>query len=190
MMVGSSILGASLSAGTLQNAQQLSSSVDSGQKAAMLGEIQSMIGELNIPLIVGGFIFYFLSGYLFYASLFAAVGSAVNEDPQDAQSMMFPITIPIIFSFIIMTSTVSNPTGNMAVWCSMIPFTSPIIMMARLPFGVPGTVPYWQLGLSVVSMILGIALVMWICARIYRTGILMYGKKPSWKEMLKWVFVK
>lgn len=190
MMVGSSILGASLSADTLQNAQQLSSSVDSSQKAAMLGEIQSMIGELNIPLIVGGFIFYFLSGYLFYASLFAAVGSAVNEDPQDAQSMMFPITIPIIFSFIIMTSTVSNPTGSMAVWCSMIPFTSPIIMMARLPFGVPGTVPYWQLGLSVVSMILGIALVMWICARIYRTGILMYGKKPSWKEMLKWVFVK
>lgn len=188
LMIGTSAIGSSMSADSLQNMQQMN--LDGGNKAAIISGLHSVTGQVNIPLIAGAFLFYFICGYLFYASLFAAVGSAVNEDPQDAQSMTFPITIPIIFSFIIMTNTITNPTGNMAIWCSMIPFTAPIIMMARIPFGVPGTVPYWQLALSVLSMIGGIVFIMWLCARIYRTGILMYGKKPSWKEMLKWVFVK
>ena len=134
--------------------------------------------------------FFFTFGYLFYASLFAAVGSAVNEDPQDAQAMMFPITIPIIFSIIVMTRAIGNPTGSLAVWCSIIPFTSPIIMMARLPFGFPGTVAWWELGLSVICMIGGFIFTTWLSAKIYRTGILMYGKKASWKDMLQWVFRK
>jgi len=188
LFIGTTLLGASASPDAIQHIQQVNEQPEA--KMAIAKGLSMTLGQLNLPLIIGAFLFYFITGYLFYASLFAAVGSAVNEDPQDAQSMMFPITIPIIFSFIIMTSTIANPTGNMAVWCSMIPFTSPIIMMARLPFGVPGTVPYWQLAMSMICMLAGITFIIWLCARIYRTGILMYGKKPSWKEMLKWVFVK
>ena len=81
----------------------------------------------------------------------------------------------------------SDPTGPVAVWGSIIPFSSPIIMMARIPFGVPGTVPYWQLGLSMALLIAGFIFSVWLSGKIYRTGILMYGKKPSWKEMLKWL---
>jgi ABC-2 type transport system permease protein len=189
MGIGSTLLGASMTQESISNMNQLNQTSPEGAEAITRG-LQLTLGQLNLPFIVGMFLFYFITGYLFYASLFAAVGSAVNEDPQDAQSMMFPITIPIILSIVMMSSAIANPTGALATWCSIIPFTSPVIMMARLPFGVPGTVPYWQLGLSMVMMIIGIVFVTWLCARIYRTGILMYGKKPSWKEMLKWVFVK
>src|SRR5690606_22690159 len=158
--------------------------------SAVLAEINTIKQQLNIPLLVGMFVFYFITGSLFYAALFAAVGSAVNEDPQDAQAMMMPITIPIIFSIIIMTSAVANPTGPLAVWTSIIPFTSAIIMMARLPFGVPGTVQYWEFGLSIGCMVFGFLFTTWLSARIYRTGILLYGKKPNWMQMLRWVFKK
>lgn len=190
LAIGSLLLGGMIGGDQIQNLQQANMNMDEESKAMLAKGIQMTLGQINLPLIIGAFLFYFLSGYLFYASLFAAVGSAVNEDPQDAQSMMFPITIPIILSFVMMSTVISNPGGTLGIWGSIIPFTSPIIMMARLPFGVPGTVPYWQLALSVVCMIAGIIFVMWLSARIYRTGILMYGKKPSWKEMLKWVFVK
>ena len=96
-------------------------------------------------LIIGSFVFYFIGGYLFYSSLFAAVGSVVNEDPQEAQSLLLPISMPIIFSFIIMSIAIQDPGGSLAVWASLIPFSSPIVMMARIPYGVPTTVPYWQL---------------------------------------------
>jgi ABC-2 type transport system permease protein len=122
--------------------------------------------------------------------LFAAVGSAVNEDPQEAQSLMLPITLPVIFSFFIMSIAVQDPGGPLAVWASIIPLSSPIVMMARIPFGVPGTVPWWQLGLSMFFLILGFLGTTWLAGRIYRTGILMYGKKPSWKMMWKWAFRK
>lgn len=186
--LGTSLIGASASPDSLKSVQELNT--NPAASSAIMKGMQMTIGQINMPLILGMFLFYFITGYLFYASLFAAVGSAVNEDPQDAQSMMFPITIPIIFSLVIMSSAITNPTGPLAVWCSIIPFTSPIIMMARLPFGAPGTVPYWQIGLSMVMMIIGILTVTWLSARIYRTGILMYGKKPSWKELMKWLFIK
>lgn len=186
--LGTSLIGASASPDSLKSMQELNT--NPAASSAIMKGMQMTIGQINMPLILGMFLFYFITGYLFYASLFAAVGSAVNEDPQDAQSMMFPITIPIIFSLVIMSSAITNPTGPLAVWCSIIPFTSPIIMMARLPFGAPGTVPYWQIGLSMVMMIIGILTVTWLSARIYRTGILMYGKKPSWKELMKWLFIK
>jgi ABC-2 type transport system permease protein len=141
-------------------------------------------------LIIPCFLFYFLFGYLFYASLFAAVGSAVNEDPQDAQSLMFPITMPIVIAIIIMINAITNPTSSLAIWSSIIPFFSPVVMMARLPFGVPGTVPWWELGLSMFFLVAGFLFTTWLSAKIYRTGILMYGKKASWKEMLKWAFRK
>ena len=134
--------------------------------------------------------FYFLFGYLFYASLFAAVGSTVNEDVHDAQSLQLPITMPIIISIVIMMNAITNPSGSLATWASLIPFCSPIVMMGRIPFGVPGTVPYWQLILSMLLLIIGFLLTTWLSAKIYRTGILMYGKKATWKEIGKWAFRK
>jgi ABC-2 type transport system permease protein len=142
----------------------------------------------NMALVIFCFLFYFIGGYLFYSALFAAVGSAVNEDPQEAQSLMLPITLPVIFSFVIMTVVVQDPSGPLATWASIIPFSSPIVMMARIPSGVPGTVPYWQLGLSMLCLILGFLGTTWLAGKIYRTGILMYGKKASWKVMWKWAF--
>ena len=153
-------------------------------------EFQHVISTTNWPLIIGLFLFYFLGGFLFYASLFAAVGSVVNEDPQDAQSLMFPITMPIIFSYIITNVVIQNPNTPMAFWASVIPFSSPMVMMARISYGVPTTVPYWELALSMVTLIGGFLLTTWLSAKIYRTGILMYGKKVTWKEMTKWAFSK
>jgi ABC-2 type transport system permease protein len=151
---------------------------------------QHVISTTNWPLIIGLFLFYFLGGFLFYASLFAAVGSVVNEDPQDAQSLMFPITMPIIFSYIITNVVIQNPNTPMAFWASVIPFSSPMVMMARISYGVPTTVPYWELALSMATLIGGFLLTTWLSAKIYRTGILMYGKKVTWKEMTKWAFSK
>lgn len=161
-----------------------------GEAAQQIYKVQHTFSTANWPVIIACFIFYFLGGYLFYAALFAAVGSVVNEDPQDAQSLMLPITMPIIFSFIIMTNAVQDPSTPMAVWASIIPFSSPMVMMARIAYGIPGTVPYWQLGASMLSLIGGFLLTTWLSAKIYRTGILMYGKKVSWKEMFKWAFRK
>jgi ABC-2 type transport system permease protein len=145
------------------------------------------ISGANWPLIISCFFFYFLGGYLFYAALFAAVGSVVNEDPQEAQSLMLPITMPIILGFVIMSSTVSHPNSPTAFWGSMIPFTSPIVMMARVANGVPDIVPWWQLFLSMGLLVIGFILTTWFAGKIYRTGILLYGKRVTWKEMIKWL---
>jgi ABC-2 type transport system permease protein len=153
-------------------------------------KIQSTILSANWGLIIACFLFYFLGGYLFYASLFAAVGSVVNEDPQEAQSLMMPITMPIIFGFIIMTIAIEQPGSQLAFWGSIIPFTSPIVMMARMPAGVPDPVGYWELILSMLLLIGGFIFTTWLSAKIYRTGILMYGKRAGWKEIMKWVFLK
>ncbi|MBS1660949.1 MAG: ABC transporter permease [Bacteroidetes bacterium] len=175
----------------MQQASQVgdaSSVARAGQAAQQLYKVQNALATANWGLIIFCFLFYFIGGYLFYSALFAAVGSAVNEDPQEAQSLMMPITLPVIFSFFIMTVAVQDPAGPLAVWASIIPFSSPIVMMARIPFGVPGTVPWWQLGLSMALLILGFVGTTWLAGKIYRTGILMYGKKPSWKTMWKWAF--
>lgn len=186
-----------LSQDMLQQAQQANQSMpggslQQGNSAAML--IQNSTGvditTANWPLIIVCFFFYFLGGYLFYAALFAAVGSVVNEDPQEAQSLMLPITMPIIFGFIMLTSTIENPGGPLAFWGSIIPFTSPIVMMARIPMGVPDSLSYWELALSMGLLIGGFLFTTWLSAKIYRTGILLYGKKVTWKEMLKWAFKK
>lgn len=155
-----------------------------------VGGIQRMIGSVNVPLILGCFAFYFLGGFFFYASLYGAIGSAVNEDMREAQSLSFPVTMLVILSIAVMTAAVANPTGPIAVWGSIIPFSSPIVMMARIPYGVPGTVPLWQLGLSMALLIVGFFFTVWFAGKIYRTGILMYGKKVTWKEMIRWAFTK
>ena len=157
---------------------------------SMVGQIQSVFTSVNIPLVLGSFIFYMLGGFFFYASLYAAIGSAINEDMREAQSLSFPITMLVIFSIFIMMTAVKDPNSSIAVWASIIPFSSPIVMMSRIPFGVPNTVPWWQLGLSMGLLIAGFMFTTWFAARIYRIGILMYGKKPSWKEMIKWAFRK
>ena len=149
-------------------------------------EAKTTVFSANWSLIIPCFIFFFLFGYLFYASLFAAVGSVVNEDPQEAQSLMLPITLPIVLGIFIMVNAIQNPSGSLAVWGSIIPFTSPIVMMARIPFGVP----WWQLAASMGSLILGFLFTTWLSAKIYRTGILLYGKKVTLKEMAKWAFRK
>lgn len=164
------------------------SSSASGGAFAMVGQIQHVFTSVNVPLVVGCFIFYLLAGFFFYSSLYAAIGSAINEDMREAQSLSFPITMLIIFSIALMTPAIANPSSSLAIWASIIPFSSPIVMMARIPFGVPNTVPWWQLGLSMAFLIAGFMFTTWFAARIYRTGILMYGKKPSWKEMIKWAF--
>ena len=161
-----------------------------GAASEMIGKIQDVFTSVNIPLTIGFFIFYLLGGFFFYSSLYAAIGSAINEDMREAQSLSFPITMLVIFSIALMSPAISNPTSPLAVWSSIIPFSSPIVMMARIPFGVPNTVPWWQLGLSMAFLIAGFIFTTWFAARVYRTGILMYGKKPSWKEMIKWAFRK
>jgi ABC-2 type transport system permease protein len=143
-----------------------------------------------MPVTISCFIFYLLGGFFFYSSLYAAIGSAINEDMREAQSLSFPITMLVIFSIALMAPVIKDPNSSLAIWASIIPFSSPIIMMVRIPFGVPNTVPWWQLGLSMASLIAGFMFTTWFAARIYRTGILMYGKKPSWKEMIKWAFRK
>jgi ABC-2 type transport system permease protein len=152
----------------------------SGNDAA---QIMDAINTINFPLLIGTFIFYFLGGYLLYSALFAAIGSAVDNE-SETQQFMFPVTIPLIFSFVLSSSAVANnPDGPIAFWMSMIPLTSPIVMMVRIPFGVP----VWQLVLSMVLLILGFMGTVWIAAKIYRTGILMYGKKVTFKELYKWL---
>lgn len=161
-----------------------------GAAAGVLGSVQKIFTTVNVPLVVGCFIFYMLGGFFFYSSLYAAIGSAINEDMREAQSLSFPITMLVIFSIMLMAPVINNPGSSLSVWASIIPFSSPIVMMCRIPFGVPNTVPLWQLGLSMALLIAGFVFTTWFAAKIYRTGILMYGKKPSWAEMIKWAFRK
>lgn len=147
-----------------------------------LGQIQS-----KIPLILVCFLFYFIGGYLLYGSLFAAVGAAVDSEA-DTQQFMLPITIPLIFSLIMANFVINNPEGPVAVILSIFPLTSPIIMMVRIPFGMEGH--WWELGLSMGLLVVGFMFTTWLAARIYRVGILMYGKKPTYKELGKWLFYK
>lgn len=153
-------------------------------------DILSGLSQVNFPLIIGCFIFYFLGGYLLYAALFACVGCAVNEDPSEAQSLTLPVTMPIIFGIVIMMKAINEPSSGLAVFGSLFPLTSPIVMMGRIGYGVPDPIPYWQLITSMLLLILGFIGTTWLAAKIYRTGILMYGKKVTWKEMMKWVMRK
>ena len=196
VVLGFTILSASRSfyPGNNLQAQQIQNvmaqSQDAVKQAAApqidkMQEVFSMIDTINFPLIIGCFIFFFIGGYLLYSSMFAAVGSAVDAQ-EDAQQFMLPITLPIILSIMVMMSAIRSPEGPVAFWFSMIPFTSPIVMMARIPFGVPA----WQLILSMVLLVATFIGMVWVAGKIYRTGILMYGKKPSWKEIGKWLMYK
>lgn len=145
--------------------------------------LDKLFGHIHIPTIILSFIFYFIGGYLLYGAFFAAIGAAVDNEA-DTQQFMLPITIPLIFSFVMAQFVINNPEGPVAFWLSIIPFTSPVIMMVRLPFGVP--LP--ELLLSMGLLIAGFIFTTWLAGRVYRVGILMYGKKPTYKELWKWLF--
>lgn len=153
-------------------------------KTGERSEILSILKGQNWGMLGFYFLFYFLGGYFLYASMFAAVGSLVNEDPQEAQQLTIPITMPIIAGIIIMSTSIKNPDNPLAIFGSIFPLTSPIVMLSRLPYN---NVPLWQLLLSMGLLILGFIGMTWVSAKIYRTGILMYGKKVTWKEIFKWL---
>ena len=150
-------------------------------------EITKMFtSAMNQPwgLMLICFVFYFITGYLLYASVFAAIGSAVDNETE-TQQFMLPVTIPIILALFVAMSVMQNPESSLVFWFSLIPFFSPIVMMARIPFMAPDQ--YWQIAVSMGLMIVTFLAFVWMAAKIYRTGILMYGKKASWKEMWKWL---
>lgn len=151
----------------------------------MFAKVSASINSINIPLVIGAFLFFFLSGYLLYGALFAAIGSAVDSDA-DAQQFMLPVTVPLIISIVMLGAVLNDPNGSLAFWLSIIPFTSPVVMMMRVPFGVPA----WELALSMVLMIGGFIFTIWLASRIYRIGILMHGTKVNYKVLAKWFMMK
>jgi ABC-2 type transport system permease protein len=151
----------------------------------LVSEMNASLMALPIKTLLITFLIYFLGGYLLYGSLFAAIGSASDQET-DSQQFIVPITIPLILSFILVQVIIDNPHSGLAYWLSMIPFTSPIIMIARIPFGVP----IHELILSITLLILGFLFTTWLAGKIYRVGILMYGKKISYKELWKWLKYK
>ena len=166
------------------------SALDQGQVDEMDNKIESadamqQIMALPFGKLIFCFLFYFLGGYLLYSSFFAAIGGSVDSET-DSQQFMLPVTIPIVFAIIMMQFVLNNPDGPVAFWLSMIPLTSPIIMMVRIPFDPP----VWQIALSMLILVVTFIFSTWLAGRIYRTGILMYGKKTSWRELGKWLFYK
>ncbi len=147
--------------------------------------MSAITDNINIPMLIGSFFFYFLSGYLFYAALFAMIGSAVDSEA-DTQQFMMPIMLPLIASMMFLGVIIKDPSGPIAFWMSMIPFFSPIIMMIRIPFDVP----LWELLLSMVLMVGGFIGTTWIAGRVYRVGILMHGSKVNYKVLFKWLMMK
>jgi len=164
------------------DANVMATEMNSADQSVILAQVAEFTGGINLLQIFLAFIFYFLAGYLMYSALFAAVGSAVDAEA-DTQQFVLPITIPLILSFVLITPIMENPDGTLAFWMSMIPFTSPVIMMVRLPFGVAN----WELALSIGILIASFIATTWLAGRIYRTGILMYGKKATYREIWKWL---
>lgn len=148
-------------------------------------KVMEKLSQINWGLIITSFVLYFIGGYFLYAALFAAVGSLVNEDPQDAQQLTLPITLPIIFALIILMTSLDDPNSGLAVFGSMFPLTSPIVMLGRIPYMAPSQ--YWQVAISILILVATFVLITWVSAKIYRTGILLYGKKVGWKEIIKWL---
>ena len=153
---------------------------------AGMGSILKGISEIRFGYVLTCFVIYFLLGYLLYAGMFAAVGAAVDNEADTSQLSM-PVTIPLILGLFLMIPTFQNPTGQLAFWASIVPFTSPMVMMARIPFGV---VPFWELALSVLLLFVTFILMAVISAKIYKVGILTYGKKASFKDLWKWIKTK
>lgn len=180
-----SFIGGNVDITALQQANTMSMGAQAlpmNETQSMMHDVYSMLSGFDFAQILILFVVYFLAGYLLYASLFAAIGSAVDSET-DTQQFSLPLTLPIVFAIYAAVYSAQNPDGPLALWCSMIPFTSPIVMMVRLPFGVPA----WQIILSLSILVVSFIGTTWLAGKIYRTGILMYGKKVTWKEMWKWI---
>ena len=159
--------------------------IEEDQGNEFVADMFNSLESIDFSLLAIAFLLYFLGAYLLYGSLFAAIGSAVDNDA-DAQQFQLPVTIPLIFSLIVLTAILREPDGNLAFWLSMIPLFSPVIMMMRIPFGVP----YWEIGLSLTLLIAGFIFTTWLASRIYRIGILMHGAKVNYRILGKWLFMK
>ncbi len=182
-MVGSLLFGIDASSmNNTANTDELIAQMDGLDPALIVQEIMNQNWWFIFPMLV----IFFLGGYLIYSSLFAAVGSAMGDDMQEGQTLTLPITIPVILAFYISMSVLRSPNSTLAVWSSIFPLFSPIVMPARLAFDPPA----WQIILSIVLLIAAAIFCIWLAARIYRVGILMYGKKASFKEIGKWLFYK
>ena len=162
--------------------EEISQIVDTTQGQDIMLEVVSMIESINFKAILITFLFYFVFGFLLYAALFAAVGGMVDNET-DSNQFVTILSMPLIVAIVCSTAMINNPDSGLGIWLSMIPFTSPISMMIRIPFGVP----YWQVMVSLLILVLTFVFITWIAAKIYRTGILMYGKKPNLKEIWKWL---
>lgn len=162
--------------------EEISQIVESNQGQDIMLEVVNMVQSINFKAILTSFLLYFVFGFFLYAAIFAAVGGMVDNET-DSNQFITIVTIPLILAIVCSTSMINNPDSSLGIWLSMIPFTSPVSMMIRIPFGVP----YWQVAVSLVILILTFILITWIAAKIYRTGILMYGKKASFKEIWKWM---
>ena len=170
---------------SLQNAPEMMTGPEAAMVQGTPGELQTILGTLsNIPWVklIVSFLIFFILGYLLYASLFAAVGSAV-ENEGDAAQLQLPLTIPLMIAYFIILMAFKNPDGGLVVWTSMIPFTSPIVMLARIPYGVP----MWQLVLSIALLFFTFIGCAWVSAKIYKVGILMFGKKSTFSDLWKWL---
>ena len=152
--------------------------------SGVMSTISSTLGNINFPFIIGCFLIYFVLGYLLFASMFAAVGSAVDNEA-DTSQLTLPVTIPLILGLFIMLHTFQHPESSLSVWASIIPWTSPMVMLARIPF--ENVVPMWQLLLSIFLLLVTFVGTAYLAGKIYRTGILMYGKKATWKDLMKWL---
>ena len=184
--IGTALFGDGFSATAMPESLQMGQSVASdADSAEMITKVMSMLSGFDFVKVVVLFLLYFLGGYLLYASLFAAIGSAVDNET-DTQQFSMPVTLPIIFSIFIGIYAAQSPDSALAFWGSVIPFTSPVVMMARIPYDVPT----WQILLSLGLLVGTFVASTWLAGKIYRTGILMYGKKVSWKELWKWIRVK
>ena len=157
--------------------------------AAGTTEVTSVVSKLtNVGYLAGLFLellLYIVGGFLFYASMYAAIGSAVDT-PQDAAQFNGIIMMPVIVAIIVMMNVMNDPNSDLVFWCSMIPFTSPIVMMARIPFGIP----VWQVAVSLVVLYISFLLMTWLAGRIFRVGVFMHGKKPTWKDLGAWIKMK
>jgi len=165
-----------------QDQLQGSNQAEPDNEADMAQEIFSSLKTINAGVMIGSFLFYFIFGYLLYAAMFAVIGSAVDNET-DTQQLIFPVILPLILGIYVMINAINNPDNALSFWFSIIPFTAPVVMMVRIPFGVP----WWQVALSgslLVATFLGMT---WVAGKVYRTGILMYGKKNSYKEIWKWL---
>jgi ABC-2 type transport system permease protein len=174
-----------MSQSIMESQSQMNPAMAQAAEPNKVMEVMEMIGNLNIPLILFSFVFYFLAGYLLYSSLLGAVGAAVDND-EDSQQMVFPVTFPLILTIMLLFPIARNPEGQLAFWFSVIPFTSPVAMMARIPYGIPT----WELLLSMTLLVLTTIGAISAAAKIYRIGLLMYGKKVNLKELIKWLRYK